>query len=314
MSLKKGYKGFRWNKDTQTLYCSPNGIINAMHYKVGETYVYGNREIKMCHSGFHFCPNLIDVDKYYKFPFSYNSIDTSSENILKKEWENRLYRFCEVEIPDDGEYIIDNDKIVTNKIKIVREIDSYEEFISTLKYQNNCKNIEKVENVMDSIVLPILEKNPILILGGSLSLMLRNLLPFRKNFDVDLISPYYINIADISEKEIIKKEIVLTLPSPLPLSPFNIDDTIEGEEYCENENKKIWSGSDVDSSILIKDTKVEIFIKPDCKYDYFKYKGKKIKISNPHNVLEAKLKYALNNKGISKRKHISDLKIILNNL
>ena len=91
----KGYKGFDKN-----LRC------RNFQYQVGETYET-DKPINLCDWGFHFCRKLFDVNNYYPFADSDN-------------------RFCEVEAI--GEVKDGDDKSVTNKIKIVREI-SKEEFM-----------------------------------------------------------------------------------------------------------------------------------------------------------------------------------------
>jgi hypothetical protein len=103
MKMKIGYKA------TRNLKCE------TLTYEVGKTYEIDN--ISMCSHGFHYCPKLIDTLKYY---------DVSTDLVF-------------IEIEDLGsESECENDKVVTNKIKVLR-IVPYEE-IDFVKFDGN-KNI-----------------------------------------------------------------------------------------------------------------------------------------------------------------------------
>ena len=83
-----GYKAMRGN--------SCLGFI----FEVGKTYeIKGNLQI--CKNGFHFCQELMDLNNYYQF----------------SHWSNRYY-----EIEALGEVITEDNKSVTNKIKILRQL------------------------------------------------------------------------------------------------------------------------------------------------------------------------------------------------
>jgi len=100
--IVKGFKGF--NKNLQ---------CRGFQYEIGKTYeMDGN--IQLCDTGFHFCRKLFDVHGYYNF-------------------NNEDNRFCEIEAL--GEVIDGDDKSVTNKIKIVREIPK-EEFMEMVNVGN----------------------------------------------------------------------------------------------------------------------------------------------------------------------------------
>ena len=72
-------------------------------YEIGKTYeLEGNLEV--CKNGFHACEKLVDCFNYYTF---------DSNN-----------KVAEVEIL--GDIVKDNDKIATNKIKIVKELTWYQ--------------------------------------------------------------------------------------------------------------------------------------------------------------------------------------------
>ena len=85
----KGYKGF--DKDLK---------CRGFQYEIGKEYVHDG-EIKLCKEGFHFCKKIIEVNNFY-------SVEAGD------------VRICEVEAT--GQVIEGEDKCVTNKIKIIREI------------------------------------------------------------------------------------------------------------------------------------------------------------------------------------------------
>ena len=92
----KGYKAF--NKD---LTC------RDFQYEIGKEFEHKG-EIGLCESGFHFCKKIVDVQNYYNL---------KDENT----------RLCEIEAT--GQVIEGNNKCVTNKIKIIREIPKEEMYI-----------------------------------------------------------------------------------------------------------------------------------------------------------------------------------------
>lgn len=93
--IVKGYKGFR-----DDLSC------RGFKYEIGKEFIHNGR-IEPCKSGFHFCRELKDVNDYYTL---------ADENT----------RICEVEAL--GDVIDEENKTVTNKIKIVRELTKNEVF------------------------------------------------------------------------------------------------------------------------------------------------------------------------------------------
>ena len=83
---------------------SYNGVCRDFKYEVGQTYEM--EDISICHHGFHACLKMIDTLFYYDY---------------KKE-----FVLFEVELL--GEIIEEDNKLVTNKIKIVRVV-SPEEYV-----------------------------------------------------------------------------------------------------------------------------------------------------------------------------------------
>ena len=78
-----------------------NWTCNGYQFEVGKTYEHEG-DIKLCEKGFHACTKLEDCFKYYK-AVSWNKI-------------------AEVEILGDVKKADDDSKVVTNKIRIVKEI------------------------------------------------------------------------------------------------------------------------------------------------------------------------------------------------
>jgi len=77
-----------------------NGRCLDQFYEVGQTYTL-NGELIMCANGFHFCQDLYDVFTYYS--------------------PNKHTKVFKVETL--GEIKIEEDKSVTNKIKILEEVN-----------------------------------------------------------------------------------------------------------------------------------------------------------------------------------------------
>ena len=88
-NIVRGYKVF-----------NPDWTCRGFKYVVGETYEH-NGDIELCGSGFHFCINPIDCFNYYTF-----------------DSNNRVAEVEAIGLVETGD-----DKSVTNKIRIVRELD-----------------------------------------------------------------------------------------------------------------------------------------------------------------------------------------------
>ena len=100
----RGYKGFE--KD---LSC------RGFQYEVGKTYE-ADEPIELCVSGFHFCESLASCFRFY--------------DPLKQDG----LRFCEVESCGDTIESSAEDKIVTEKITIIRELSPIEVYRALYGY------------------------------------------------------------------------------------------------------------------------------------------------------------------------------------
>lgn len=104
----KGYKVF-----------NPNWTCLEFQYEVGKTYEMEGNPVP-CKQGFHFCPIAVNCFNYYAF------------NPANKV----------AEVVAHGEIVEDDDKCVTNKIEIVRELTWYEVLKMVNKGEGNtgCDN------------------------------------------------------------------------------------------------------------------------------------------------------------------------------
>jgi hypothetical protein len=120
----EGYKGF--NND---LTC------NDYQYEVGTVHKFEG-DVNLCHSGFHFCRDLKDVDGYYQFENFNNRFFKVKGLVKKTEYE----KYGEVN-PEDilGVYILD--KLVAKEIELMEEVD-YKEIYGFLK-GNDFESLEE---------------------------------------------------------------------------------------------------------------------------------------------------------------------------
>ena len=94
----------------------------GFQYKVGETFIH-NGNIEMCGAGFHFCRKASDCFNYYNF---------NSQN-----------KVAEVEAL--GLVETQGDKSVTDKIKIIREIE-WSELLTIVNDGKNCTGLKNTGN------------------------------------------------------------------------------------------------------------------------------------------------------------------------
>lgn len=109
-----------------------NFICRDLRYSVGETYNYDGT-ISICNRGYHFCLDAKNVLNYYKI--------------------RNDFKLLEIEAV--GQVINKEDKSVTDKIKILREINDFNEIktllginkpteiLSNLKYFSSLNNFDK---------------------------------------------------------------------------------------------------------------------------------------------------------------------------
>jgi hypothetical protein len=194
------------------------------------------------------------------------------EDVYNYYSEKEDNRFCEIQVL--GAFTDGGDKSTTTTFKILRELTKHD-----LMKINLGKNTEKRENNLQlEILQEIQERYPMFHVGGSAGLFLHGARLDRwtkgNGSDLDLISPYFILVEDP-----------------------------EGEEGVVQQLDAKASGNDFDETFLYEGTKVDYKIDPKQRYEYIEYKGFKYKVSPLFTILEAKMRYALNNQ----KKHKDDL-------
>lgn len=107
-NIIKGYKVF-----------NPDWTCRDFKYKVGETYEHCG-DIKLCGSGFHFCVKVTDCFNHYAFDSNNKVAEVEAIGLVKTG----------------------DDKSVTNKIRIVRELDWSEvlKLVNTGSENSGCCN------------------------------------------------------------------------------------------------------------------------------------------------------------------------------
>jgi hypothetical protein len=118
----KGYKGL-W-RDEYGFYCNPAN--NKRYYEVGKEYVF-DEEISLCHSGFHFCEDIIGVSEYYPL----------------LQWS------AIAEIEASGKIITIGNKSVTNTI-VITKILSFDEIIEKIKAESHHDGVNRSHGVNNS--------------------------------------------------------------------------------------------------------------------------------------------------------------------
>jgi YD repeat-containing protein len=101
---------------------SYNGKCQSLNYEVGKTYTYKGK-IEMCSKGFHFCNDFDSLLEYYP---------------MKKE-----LKIFEIEVL--GKVISEDNKSVTNSLKVIKEIP-----LSKFKEGLKFSKFDKKNNVIHS--------------------------------------------------------------------------------------------------------------------------------------------------------------------
>ena len=110
MSIK-GYKVF-----------NPDWTCRGFQYEVGKTYKHEG-DIGLCNAGFHFCQNIADCFNYYDFNSNNKVAEVEAVGLVETE----------------------DDKSVTDEIKIVREI-SWIEMLTMANEGKDCTGLRNTGN------------------------------------------------------------------------------------------------------------------------------------------------------------------------
>ena len=232
-----------------------NGILKCrdMEYKVGSIYV-SNEIPAACSKGFHLCKNLEEVFKHY-------------------DDENTSHVFYEVKAW--GKMDITSDKIATQYIQLTKEVSK--EVLLTAKLKKSLDSVDR-----------IVAANKNAIICGSLALIIRGWMPYRKVGDIDISMPYF--------------------------SQFGGNKTIVLEETQDDDQGRIeeefgGSGNDTIRYKLSDGTNFDLFIDPKETWSWITIKNKAYKVAHVKRTIEAKMRYSLN----GNHKHSRDLIEILKN-
>ena len=122
----KGYKVF--NKDM---------TCRRFQYKKDAEFVYEDKLVP-CESGFHFCPRLEDVFRYYAY---------EPENIV----------ICKVEAR--GETVVHGDKVVTDRLYVGSELEIDSKEVQLAAVKHNGRNIEYVTDPSEELQLVAVKQN-----------------------------------------------------------------------------------------------------------------------------------------------------------
>lgn len=200
----------------------------GFQYEVGETYAIDGSP-KMCNTGFHFCEQLAAVNGYYPF-------DTS--------------RICIIE--HSGTTITSGDKSCTNTITIVRELPLSEIYELLL-----LDKLRVTRRMPDNVII-----------GGSIALMMRKVIPYRQAKDLDIVQPYFI--------------------------------PIDGAEYSYTTS---FSTDNEATKVTFEGNNIDLFLDAKATYSIIKFHGLDYKVQTPEKIIEAKMRYFMQ----GNVKHIDDI-------
>jgi hypothetical protein len=218
MSEIRGFKGF--DKDLK---------CKGFQYEVGQTYKI-DESPKLCSRGYHFSPTLKQAMVFYP----------------QKDGN----RWCEVLAI--GEFELATDKVVTNHIKIIREIT----------YSDVCAEIEGINLLLLKDVCTHGG-----IICGSLALKMQGFDLGRPIKDVDFIFP-----DEQSVNNVFKTFEIAALGSVIHESNRNVSGR---RAFYDKEYGKTY----------------DVFIKNDT-YKEVSYYGEKLKVADPLKIWNEKLRYA----------------------
>lgn len=216
----------------------------SMIYEPGRIYVTGDN-VQACSKGFHFCERLKDVFNYYSYKVPGNVF------YKVKGW---------------GQISRSEDKVAVSHIEILEKVSEEE-----MKHAIIAPRIEEF--------LLLQEKNPNVVLGGSMALILQGWIPAREVGDIDVSLPFYTQLIDATVTNTRGQSgngEALRMIFNSEKDNFNFDLFLD--------NKSVWRD--------------------------FVYAGRVFRIQDPMQIVAAKMKYLI--KG--KTKHAKDLKHVMGKL
>jgi hypothetical protein len=236
-------------------------------FQIGFTYTKNAHleQPKTCsEDGYHYCDTLEDVFQWYPL---------GNKN-----------RYCKVEIL--GSFTTEKDKCVTTSFKILEEVPQETIHIMAMDYHFNLDLLQKIQT-----------KYPEFIIGGSTALYLQGVRLKRwgeKYKKADQLERSYDQLERSYDQESDYDFIVPAFILPESDSTLNL--TMEG-----GADKSY--GNDFDYTFYCNGTKIDYRIDPKQRYEYVTHGGYKYKVSPILNIIEAKVRYAMNGQD----KHKSDI-------
>jgi hypothetical protein len=186
-------------------------------------------------------------------------------------------RYCKVEIL--GSFTTEKDKCVTTSFKILEEIPQETIYIMTMDYHFNLNLLQKIQT-----------KYPEFIIGGSTALYLQGVRLERWGTTYRDKGQVRYSNEQVSDYDFIVPHFIL------PESDNELDLTIE------NSSDKSY-GNDFDYTFYCNGTKIDYKINPKQRYEIIEHGGYKYKVSPVLNIIEAKVRYAMNGQD----KHKNDI-------
>lgn len=192
-------------------------------------------------------------------------------NHYKNDGNNR---FCEVEIL--GNFSDTEEKSITTAIRIGKEISK--EDLEAIREEEKTKKLESGFRLEEIRFLQ--RQNPFCHVGGSVALFLRGVRLKRwENSgagDIDMVAPFFFQWVKEQGMDIDYKDAKA-------------------------------SGNDFDETFILNDVKVDVRIDNTQRYEVITYKGFDYKVSSLENILEAKVRYAMN----GQQKHKDDIRQLI---
>ena len=255
-----GFKGF-----DSKLKCK------EFQYEIGKNYIH-DKEVRLCGEGFHFASTLTEAFNWYQ----YNGLSRFCQVLA----QDKIYCDTHIDPAKDTNY-----KLVTNNLTIIKEFTPDEIF--DFMYGPTLEYIRKVQ-----------ERCPFVLVGGSLLLMMKGLIPIRPMHDIDLVIPSYLSYKDVFG---IDGYTAVKSDKTSKASAFNVSAQI----YVDKNVEKDADGNRITTEPPM--LSFDCFINPHSDCFELEWKGHKYQVANAKDTLQAKIKYYFES---SNDKHLRDISTI----
>jgi len=240
-----------------------------VQFELGKTYYLDEKDkVQVLPDGYNIIKNKIELCSKEAIHYC-NELD----KVYAHYPNNGKNRFFKVEIIGDFKDETNQSKSGCRVIKFLEEISAEE--INRIAKEKEEEGLDKKMHL--ETVRELQEKNPELIIGGSISLYLQGVRLDRFHSgmcDYDFILPYYKKLSS---------------------------DKVDMHESDDEE----FSGSDFEQKLEINGVKADVRISPTSRYELTEYKGFTYKTIPLLVTLEAKVRYGLKKGG---EKHKADIK------